>query len=370
MMPDTERRTLLLVDDEELLLRSFARAFRALRAPWDVSLAGDAAQALAALEQRPFDVVVSDVRMPGMDGITMLEEVAKRWPKAMRVVQSGDADPTLRVRALGVAHQFLAKPWDVGQLSQALMRAFTLQAALADPIVRTATTGITALPSKRGLLDKLREAVADDRTDFKQIANIVSGDPAIAAKLLQAVNSAFFAAPKRVTRIDEAIALLGLGTVRSLAQAEQVLAVFGNVPGIDSMQRRSADVASLARELASPETRDDAFAIGLLHDVGSLVVAVSNVEVAADAHQVRAAIGAYLLHLWALPWSVVEGVATHRQLNLEGTAPLSAAEAVALAIELLDRPVTALSTLKQSPRLAPRWAQLEALAKRATAGAR
>ena len=82
--------TLLLVDDEENILSSLRRLLR--NQGYEIFTATGGEQALAMLEERPVDLVISDARMPGMDGATLLAEVQRRWPDCMRILLTGYAD--------------------------------------------------------------------------------------------------------------------------------------------------------------------------------------------------------------------------------------------------------------------------------------
>ena len=77
-------------------------------------------QALQVLEREPFDVVVSDMRMPGMDGVALLREVHRRYPETVRLVLSGYADPTSVSSVMEVAHRYLMKPCDPADLVEAI----------------------------------------------------------------------------------------------------------------------------------------------------------------------------------------------------------------------------------------------------------
>ena len=80
---------LLLVDDEENILRSLKRILR--KEPYDIRTATSGEDALALLNEQKFDLVISDARMPGMDGPTLLAEIKKTWPWCIRILLTGSA---------------------------------------------------------------------------------------------------------------------------------------------------------------------------------------------------------------------------------------------------------------------------------------
>jgi len=112
-------RTLLLVDDEARILSALRRCLR--REGWTIQLADSPAAALEACANEPVDFVLSDQKMPGMSGLDLLEEVARRWPATGRALLTGwpEEVPAARARSLGLA-AVLPKPWDEAELKQML----------------------------------------------------------------------------------------------------------------------------------------------------------------------------------------------------------------------------------------------------------
>ena len=100
---------IVFVDDEVNILQAMQRAFRSMREEWTMEFASSAAAALESLARAPADVIVSDMRMPGMDGWQLLAEVKKLYPQTVRLVLSGHADPSSVMRAVGTAQLYLAK---------------------------------------------------------------------------------------------------------------------------------------------------------------------------------------------------------------------------------------------------------------------
>lgn len=115
--------TVLCVDDEANILSALKRVLRA--AGYCVVTAGDGAQALLRLAEMPIDIVISDMRMPGMDGAELLEQVRQRWPGVARVLLTGHADMGATVAAInrGRILRYLHKPWDQHELLGALTEA-------------------------------------------------------------------------------------------------------------------------------------------------------------------------------------------------------------------------------------------------------
>ena len=112
-----EPTRILCIDDEQNVLRSLTRLF--LDDPYEILTAPSGAEGLLILDRcGNVPVVVSDYRMPGMNGVEFLSEVRKRWPETVRIVLSGYADTGAIVSAIneGQIYRFVAKPWNDDEL--------------------------------------------------------------------------------------------------------------------------------------------------------------------------------------------------------------------------------------------------------------
>ncbi|MGH8352719.1 MAG: HD domain-containing phosphohydrolase [Pseudomonas sp.] len=119
--------TLLLVDDEENILKSLRRVLRG--EPYSLLTADGGEQALQVLQEQRVDLVISDARMPGMDGASLLAEVQKRWPGCLRILLTGYSDITMTTKAInqGQIYRYISKPWDDNELRVIIRQALALQ---------------------------------------------------------------------------------------------------------------------------------------------------------------------------------------------------------------------------------------------------
>jgi HD-like signal output (HDOD) protein/CheY-like chemotaxis protein len=331
-------KRILFVDDESKILDGIRRMLHADRSRWDMQFAAGGEAALQACEAGSFDVVVSDMRMPGMDGATFLGHIRDRFPDTARIILSGYSEATLATRAVPVAHRFLTKPCNAAQLQAAIERVCTLQDILCTPEIRRVVGTIGELPSLSSTYAALAQAVRDPETSVKRVADIIEQDVAMAAKVLQLVNSAFFGLAQRVTSLQSAVAYLGMETIKNLALTSETFRVFppdARVPQsvCESIQQHAHRVASIAGTLpVDKKTRDITIVAALLHDIGRLVLASKMPEAFCsvlsragergckdfEAEEEllgisHAEIGAYLLGLWGIPSLAVEAIAHHHR---------------------------------------------------------
>ncbi|MBU2537132.1 MAG: response regulator [Proteobacteria bacterium] len=120
----TENVTILCVDDEANVLKSLKRLF--LDENYEILTAKSGKEGLALLEQhQPIQVVISDYRMPEMDGVVFFKEVHDRWPETIRIVLSGYADTAAVVAAIneGQVYKFIPKPWNDDELKITIAKA-------------------------------------------------------------------------------------------------------------------------------------------------------------------------------------------------------------------------------------------------------
>lgn len=351
---------ILFVDDEDRVLAGLRRLLRPMRREWDMHFALSGAEALEYLAANPVDVVVSDVRMPGMDGIQLLDEVRSRFPDLIRIILSGHSDQVATLRATGVAHQYLAKPCDPVVLQTAIDRSAALRRDLGDEQVAAAIGGTKSLPPAPKVYDQLTAELAKEEPSLNVVADIVATDPALAAKVLQLVNSAFFALRREVTSVPQAVALLGMKTVVGLTLTVGLFDTPQPSPEIATIltkvRARSMDAANVAKAIALAEGAssadgDAAFLAGILHDCGKLVMSVNwpqeftrleQAGATVEAEQAsygldHARAGGYLLGVWGLPDEIVEAVTYHHAPDRSLDEQFGITAALHAALATMDR---------------------------------
>jgi len=323
---------ILFVDDERRILDALRNLLRRERRNWEMVFAQGPDEAFAHLNAGPFDIVVCDMRMPKTDGVAILTHVKERMPSALRIVLSGYTDTASALRVVPVAHQVLMKPCDAGAIKHALQRATALRELMTDKRIHRLVGNTRTLPSAPTVYNALLEVLARGTASAQQVSQVVERDPAMTAKLLQVVNSAFFGLPRAITEVRSAVTYLGTNTVRHLVLAVEA---FECVRGADTAfvehrRQHAMSTAQIARQIAPSALADQAFVAGMLHDVGSLLLASTLPKEHAAVRQLaertgrpiqqveteklgasHSQVGGYLLGMWGLSLPIVEAVTYH-----------------------------------------------------------
>ena len=353
------RTRILFVDDEPSMLRVLRMGMRSMAAAWDMEYANSGEEALTLIQQNPFDVVVTDMRMSGINGAQLLNQVLRLHPQTIRIVLSGYSDLSEVVGCIGLTHQFLEKPCSLDDLKSCLARVSRLNDRLTNYKLRSLAASLKNLPSLPEIHLEIAEALQSPNCSAQRIAEIASQDPSIAAKLLQLSNSAYFGFSREVFTIAEAVQLLGVGIIQSLAIAVPIFASFSRqkCPALplEQIWEHSLQTAVISRRICNEHLADSflgeqAFCAGLLHDLGKIILAdglpdeygaalkesrdqqVPTLEVERRCFDTtHAEIGAYLLAIWGLPIPLVEAVANHHCPRRCGTREFCLAGVVHIA---------------------------------------
>ncbi len=334
-------KRILFVDAENNVLDGLRRMLHSRRTEWDVRFASSAPEAMAILAIERFDIIVSDTRMPGVDGSELLCLVLKQYPHMIRVVLSGSIDRRGALGTVGLAHRYISKPCDPDTLLNAITRSLELREILSSDALRAIVCKIESIPSLPKLYQEVNAKLADADASLDEIAALISRDPGMTARILQLANSAFFAHNRSITEVNRAIGFIGLDTIRALVTTTQVFSQFtqANIDhlGLETLFDHSLTVGKYAQIIARGEkcsrgTLDDVLVASLLHDAGKLVLAANLAREYAECvletrrtgkpirlleleafGATHAEVGGYLLGIWGLPGRIVDTIAFHHE---------------------------------------------------------
>lgn len=233
--------SILFVDDEENILNALRRLFRPMG--FQIAVAHGGAEALELMERQSVDLIVSDMRMPQMNGAELLEQIRMRWPNTIRILLTGYADMSMTVDAInkGNIYRYISKPWDDNELLAAVGQALEFKQLERDKLRLEAEV--------RSQNDALRELNASLESRVQQRTEEVRQTMSFLEMAHKQLKDSFLTSIKVFSGLIEL-------RERSLA----------------GHSRRVAELArSLAKKMLLTEPdQQDIFIAGLLHDIGKI----------------------------------------------------------------------------------------------------
>lgn len=333
------KERILFVDDEPMILKGLQRTLRKMRDAWDMSFTSSAEEALAILDNNPMDVIISDMKMPEMDGTQLLAEVKQRHPHIVRLILSGHVEQETTIKSVQFAHQCLSKPCDVKVLKQTLAKLFALRDILSDDSIKKIVSQIESLPSLPTIYTEIMAEMQSADPSIKNVGAIIGRDVSMTAKILQVVNSVFFGLPQKIGNPQQAVMLLGLEAIKAMVLSVKIFSEFSQKKfswfNLDALFNHSISVSTHAKAIVKSEKMDQdlinySLMAGLLHDLGKLILATNFKDTYRQVltesqnsdhnlweleHETfgtgHAEIGAYLMGLWNLENPIIEAIAFH-----------------------------------------------------------
>jgi HD-like signal output (HDOD) protein len=323
------RRRILFVDDEQMILTGLRNGLRKHIGRWDMVFTSTGDAALAELATSRFAVIVSDMRMPQMDGVELLETVRREHPLTARIILTGYAEPAAISSIFAVAHQLLSKPCGLPAIAATIERACHLHDVLADPGASAVAARFPELPPLPSLYYDTALTLAYPELPVEDITTSLQRDAATCSRVL-ALCTAGFGFDRTFTSAAEAVARLGVGVIGPLVLASHAWATIGPSISLRDEQIHGLEIARLAATSPDRARASDAFAAGLLHDLGKLLLARHYpTEYAAVVTRARetgisdhvierellgtthSALAAHVLARWGVALPVIDAVAHH-----------------------------------------------------------
>ena len=330
------KKTLLFVDNDQAFLSGLEESLNPHQRHWDMKFVNTGEAALAELSAHRFDVVVTEINMPEIDGQTVLDFLKQHRPKTLRIALTGISDRQEAVRLSSLAHRCISKPCETHELELAISRDCGLIEAFDSPAVIALAGRAGRLPGSDPNSVELLRVLNGPGSSAADVADLVERDIALTAKLLQMVNSSFFKRQKNIESAKQAVAYLGIDIVRSLVLAEQIFHISKNIENnplfcASKLHDHCMATATYARDIMQDtEYADSSFTAGLLHDVGKFIIAMEAPEKLAELAKVslpgqwpdeeherrilgatHEEVGGCFLNLWGIPTAIVEAVTFH-----------------------------------------------------------
>jgi CheY-like chemotaxis protein len=310
-----QRPSILFVDDEPRLLSSLRRMIRPWREVVDAEFVNSGKEALELLTRRHFDVIVSDMRMPGMNGADLLKSIRRSDPEALRVVLSGQADTTVLLEALEATHRYLSKPCDIRSVEKILKDAVLGKFWVESIALRKHIALLSSLPCQSRVVSDFRYLISQN-APREQLINTARSDLGLSLRLIHLAHA--LVPDRLLTSAHEVIEILGYdllsqgidtGIINEISEGDDLAEM------VKEISEKSQIVARYARELAEMYLPLEATRLeraGYLSGVGSLVLmscfgkefafepdSFITLDLASNQLDSRR-VGAFLLTLWGL----------------------------------------------------------------------
>jgi len=320
----------LFIDDDMFMQRAFVRMAQRIRPGWVFISEENSTLWQQQLGDKVPDIVVSDYLMPGTRGDKLLQQVAERYPQAVRVLLTGDTRDDIIGAASTVAHYVIGKPYQ----QQALVDLFDgVDRLIALPLSeeqRELLGRAGGVVPRTEVLQDFERAILDPNVSIKQVVSILGHESEIAGKLIQLANSPFMGFQRQTLSLEEAIKRLGLVVTQAVVTTLAV-ATSDSICLDEHVHKQLSDkifsVATFARELAekmafSHDEMELAFTASLLKGLGELCLASPTFTsmLSDQEHDIplsSAMLAAYLLTLWGYPSSCVEVLLKQDSLGIE-----------------------------------------------------
>ncbi|MFT5756172.1 MAG: putative nucleotidyltransferase with HDIG domain [Alteromonadaceae bacterium] len=300
-----------------------------------------------------FNVVIISAALKKISAVKLLASLTNSFPAMVRVVISDQS--TLLKHVDGLAHYNYMQPINTKNIVQTITSLAENQKAITKESIIKAVALVKTLPSPPKVYMQLNAVLKENNADSKKISDIISQDPALAAKVLQFSNNAFMNKGKTLNSISDAITKMGLDALCCIVMTAELFSYEPDIKGFSLLdqQLHCLATAKLAASLVKPELKQAAMLAGLLHDIGKIVLFemnpkltslyLKNYKLTANNTALEnkvfktnhCQIGAYLLHMWSFSYTLIEAIILHHSPEKLLGKSFGVAQAVYLADTLL-----------------------------------
>ncbi|AQT68686.1 Hydrogenase transcriptional regulatory protein hupR1 [Anaerohalosphaera lusitana] len=362
-MDEGSKKRILFVDDDKHLLNGLRRMLRKMKDRWDMDFANGGQEALDALRLNKYDVIVSDMLMPGISGVRLLEHVRERYPGTIRFMLTGCSKEPLNEHAIMCAHQMVAKPCDTDELINMIEHSLSLHDGIKSHKAAQVMAQMRSIPSMPRIYQRVIKTLRKPHCSLRRVGRIIAEDIGMSSKMLQVANSAFYGKSGHIADPTRAVVHLGLRTVEALVLTHGVFSTLTEEQmkdfWVDGIHEHCVRVGLLTKKICklegmSEEELELASMAGILHDAG-LMILVSEfpeeyrraIELSRSEHisiyeseceeikMTHAELGGCLLDLWGLPNAIIEAAAMHHDPGLSEGRGFSILAAV-YAADVID----------------------------------
>jgi HD-like signal output (HDOD) protein len=326
------------VDDEPDILHGLRRTLRHNKKSWNIYFYDSGRELLEASQLIQFDVVISDMRMPSMNGCKVLAAIKITSPKTLRIVLSGYIGHEIILESLHMAHQFVSKPADSKKLISSIERVLYLRDLITDDCIKETLGSLESLPVLPAIYDELMVEISSRNGSINRIGKIISSDLALSSNILKIVNSAFFGIVRHVQSPLQAVTILGVETIKNIALSTSILRTFKadkkTLVKMGEINSRSQKLGMLIGKITknldilTDREKDHAQIAGMMVYLGELFALCHSESLlpTSEAPSDTAFQGSCLLAFWGMPFPVIEAVRWFKcpeKSGFNGVTPLT-----------------------------------------------
>ena len=344
---ENTKTNIVFVDDEKNILTSLNRMLFTLRPKFNFTFFDSPHAALEHFRSHEVDILITDMKMPLMNGLQVLKQVEIISPKTIRVILSGQVDEEIFEESLKVAHRFYSKPLKADELKRNLL----LLKDLADLDNNRKITEIISIsqkiPTMPSLYKTIQGELQEKHPSINKIAEIIKIDISMTVKILRIVNSSFFGIKNKVTDVKMAISFLGIEKVKSLILAislfEENVFRHNTDKKIKAIWNSSLMMATASKVISKyleldQAAQDEIFLSSLIQDIGKIILyenfedEMEDIDSSADPEKHvlelqtfganHCQIGSYLLKIWNFSESITHSVLNHHNESIERNTAL------------------------------------------------
>lgn len=343
---------ILIVDNATHALQPLQQAFKDKRC--QVAYVDNVLVAVKTIKKYKFDAIVVMDILTSSSGFDLLSALTLKYPQFIRIAVTQEEQ---QHKLKQVSHYLYSLPLSVDTITTNLLKVAEQQKKITKEIIVKSVANIKTLPSPPKVYLQLNAMLANDSTDSQKIADIITQDPALTAKILQISNSPSMNTGKPLSNIADAITKMGLEALSCVVMTAELFAYEPNIKGFSIIdeQLHSLAVAKFAATLVKPHLKQTTLLAGLLHDIGKVVLfeidpqltktyfsnCSENIDNLALEQKVfgtdHCQIGGYLLHCWNFSYDLISVLLNHHSPEKLLTNEFGASQAVYLANCLLNK---------------------------------